>query len=49
METEPRILAIVYMLTQENWFSRPPRQGNRAVLYVAHRSSDLELQGTTNR
>ena len=44
VQTEPRILAIVYMLSTESWYSRPPREGNRAVLYVAHRSSDLELQ-----
>lgn len=47
VQTEPRIMAIVYMLSRENWFSRPPRSGNRAVLYVAHRSSDDELKGDT--
>lgn len=44
IETEPRILAIVYMLSQNSWNSRPPRLGNRAILYVAHRSSDAELK-----
>jgi pimeloyl-ACP methyl ester carboxylesterase len=38
------MLAIVYMLSREAWYSRPPRAGKRAVLYVAHRSSDMELQ-----
>jgi dienelactone hydrolase len=42
--TEPGIFALVYMLTKENWYSRPPRVGSRAILYVAHRSSDLELK-----
>lgn len=44
VETEPKILAIVYMLNDEYWYSRPPRGGKRAVLYVAHRSSDAELK-----
>ncbi len=44
VQTEPRILTPVYMLTKESWYSRPPRTGNRAVLYVAHRSSDAELK-----
>lgn len=43
--TEPDMLAIVYMLSDESWQSRPPRGGARAVLYVAHRSSDLDLRG----
>lgn len=42
--TEPGIMALVYWLTQESWDARPARQGERAILYVAHRSSDLELQ-----
>ena len=44
IETEPGILALVYGLYQERWFSRPPRTGPRAVLYVAHWSSDAELR-----
>ncbi|MBM4087972.1 MAG: hypothetical protein FJ276_00870 [Planctomycetes bacterium] len=44
VQTEPGILAIVSMLTKETWQSRPPRTGKRAILYVAHRSSDAELR-----
>ena len=44
VETEPDIFAIVYMLTKERWYSRPPKAGQRATLYISHRSSDLELQ-----
>jgi dienelactone hydrolase len=42
--TEPGIQALVYRLTDEVLYSRPPRGGKRAVLYVAHRSSDAELR-----
>lgn len=44
VETEADIFALVYMLTQEPWYSRPPRLGKRATLYVAHHSSDEELR-----
>ncbi len=44
VETEPGIQALVYRLSQEPWYSRPPRAGQRAVLYVAHLSSDAELR-----
>lgn len=44
VETEPGILALVYMLSKEREYSRPPRDGKRAILYVAHRSSDTELR-----
>ena len=44
VETEPGILAIVYRLSTEVHHTRPPRQQNRAVLYVAHDSSDAELR-----
>ncbi|TWU31823.1 alpha/beta hydrolase family protein [Novipirellula artificiosorum] len=44
VETEQDIFALVYMLTNEPWYSRPPREGNRAILYVSHRSSDAELR-----
>ena len=44
VETEPNIQAIVYRLTAERWQSRPPRQGQRAVLYVPDLSSDAELR-----
>jgi dienelactone hydrolase len=44
VQSEPGIHALVTMLTDQRWYSRPPRAGQRAVLYVAHRSSDRELQ-----
>jgi pimeloyl-ACP methyl ester carboxylesterase len=44
VETEPGVQAIVYLLTSEAWNSRPPRSGARAVLYVSHLSSDVELR-----
>ncbi len=44
VETEPGIQAVVYRLTDERWQSRPPRAGDRAVLYVSHLSSDAELR-----
>lgn len=47
VETEPGIRAIAYRLTDERWYSRPPRPAEgaaRAMLYVAHRSSDQELR-----
>lgn len=44
VETEPGIQAIVYRLYHEAWFSRPPRTGPRALLYVSHLGSDAELR-----
>jgi dienelactone hydrolase len=44
VETEPGILALVYRLSDEPWESRPPQGPRRAVLYVAHQSSDAELR-----
>jgi dienelactone hydrolase len=44
VETQPGIQTLVYRLYQEPWFSRPPRTGPRAILYVAHMSSDAELR-----
>jgi len=44
VETEPNIHAIVYRLTTERWYSRPPRAGKRAMLYVSDLSSDAELR-----
>ena len=44
VETEVGILAIVYRLSQQLHHSRPPQQTNRAILYVAHDSSDAELR-----
>jgi cephalosporin-C deacetylase-like acetyl esterase len=44
VETEPDVFAIVHRLSQERLFSRPPRGASRAVLYIAHQSSDAELR-----
>lgn len=44
IETEPGIQAIVYRLSDERLYSRPPRTGAKAVLYVSHLSSDAELR-----
>jgi cephalosporin-C deacetylase-like acetyl esterase len=48
VESEPGIQAIVTMLTDETWYSRPPRAAEdsdgRAILYVAHHSTDAELR-----
>ncbi len=44
VETEPAIQALVYRLSNERWYSRPPRTGKRAILYVAHMSGDAELR-----
>lgn len=44
VETEPGIQALVYRLADERLYSRPPRDRKRAVLYVSHNSSDVELR-----
>ncbi len=44
VETEPGIRAVVYRLTDERLYSRPPKGIQRAILYVAHQSSDNELR-----
>jgi len=44
VETEPNIESIVVRLADEPLLSRPPRGILRAVLYVAHLSSDAELR-----
>lgn len=44
VETEPGIHAIVYRLSREPAASRPSGKPRRAVLYVAHHSSDAELR-----
>ncbi len=44
VETEPGIQAVVYRLSAEPHQARPPRTGTRAVLYIAHHSSDRELR-----
>ncbi|MBI5691511.1 MAG: acetylxylan esterase [Verrucomicrobia bacterium] len=44
VETEPGITALVYRLADETLLSRPPRDGRRALLYLAHHSADAELR-----
>jgi dienelactone hydrolase/pimeloyl-ACP methyl ester carboxylesterase len=44
VETEPGISAIVYRLGDEQLLSRPQAETKRAILYVAHLSSDAELR-----
>jgi hypothetical protein len=44
VETDPGVHAIVYRLTREPLLSRPPRDTNKAILYVSHRSADEELR-----
>jgi cephalosporin-C deacetylase-like acetyl esterase len=44
VETEPGVLGLVYRLNDESLESRPPRGVKRAILYVAHQSSDAELR-----
>lgn len=44
VNTEPGIHALVYRLSTERHDARPPQGPARAVLYVAHHSSDQELR-----
>jgi dienelactone hydrolase/pimeloyl-ACP methyl ester carboxylesterase len=44
VETEPGIQAVVYKLGTEPLIARPHADGKRAILYVAHLSSDAELR-----
>ncbi len=44
VETEPGVHAIVYRLSEDRLYSRPPKAGPRAVLYVSHHSADVELR-----
>ncbi|QDT45608.1 Alpha/beta hydrolase family protein [Gimesia alba] len=45
VETEPGIQAIVYRVSDERLYSRPPQNaGKQATLYVSHVSSDAELR-----
>jgi dienelactone hydrolase len=44
VETEPGVQALVYRLSDERHYSRPPQTSRRAVLYVSHHSSDAELR-----
>lgn len=44
VQTEPGIEAIVYRLSDASHQSRPPRDVSRAILYISHQSSDVELR-----
>jgi len=44
VNTETDIHAIVYLLLDQRHYSRPPGGKERALLYVAHHSSDAELR-----
>ena len=44
VETEENVFALCYMLTEKSHISRPPQRGDKARLYIAHRSSDSELR-----
>jgi hypothetical protein len=44
LESEPGVQALVHMLGDEALVARPPQGKDRAVLYVAHQSSDAELR-----
>lgn len=44
VETEPGVEALVHLLLDESHMARPPRGIERAVLYVAHHSSDAEMR-----
>ena len=44
VDTEPGIHALVYRLSEDRLYSRPPKAGPRAVLYVSHHSADAELR-----
>jgi len=47
VETEPGIEAVCYRLYDERHYSRPPKSGRRAVLYVSHHSADAELRNVS--
>ncbi|HOW73661.1 MAG TPA: acetylxylan esterase [Phycisphaerae bacterium] len=44
VQTEPGMHALVHMLSDQPHYSRPRQDRGRAVLYVAHHSSDAELR-----
>jgi dienelactone hydrolase len=44
IETERGVFALVYRLSDQPHLSRPPRTEGRAILYIAHQSSDSELR-----
>jgi dienelactone hydrolase len=44
LETEKPAVAVVYRLSDQQHLSRPPKDENPALLYVAHHSADAELR-----
>ncbi len=44
VDTEPGIQSVVYRLNDEDHQSRPPQGVKKAILYVSHQSSDVELR-----
>jgi len=44
VKTESGIQSLVYRLSDDPLLSRPPRDQGRAILYIAHQSSDNELR-----
>jgi dienelactone hydrolase len=44
VETEPGVEALMHLLLDQSHMSRPPRGVERAMLYVAHHSSDAEMR-----
>jgi len=44
VETERGVFALVYRLSDQRHDARPPHDPSRAILYIAHHSSDAELR-----
>jgi dienelactone hydrolase/pimeloyl-ACP methyl ester carboxylesterase len=44
VETDSGVFAVVYRLSEKPHYSRPSQDAGRAILYVAHHSSDAELR-----
>ncbi len=44
IETEAPAVAVVYRLSDQPHFSRPPKDEGGAILYVSHHSADAELR-----
>ena len=44
IETEKPAVAVVYRLSDQPHFSRPPKDEGAAILYVSHHSADAELR-----
>ncbi|HXW04554.1 MAG TPA: prolyl oligopeptidase family serine peptidase [Vicinamibacterales bacterium] len=44
VESDRHVYALVYRLTREPLFSRPPRETRHAILYISDESADAELR-----